>query len=240
MHISSFQLDVSEAPEVYGASRYMEPHTSTTRFFGTLKVDPEEDLDVSGSYRDWNEDTLNKITEYTVNGKYHMGGFEGTASYEWYSKFDNAIIGFGLGYNDGLYHHITYGFNFHQLEFGTFVGFYHQYMHIQYRGSTCSGIKSCTSSSSLNEDKNTIETSLFWGMYAGFFFGNFFLNYSLSAYTPGLDTEDENVHTPIITSNYITLGFHINKHIAISAGAIGSDVSSQWHWGGSLGIAYYP
>ena len=239
-HISRFELDTSEAPEVSGANRYMEPKTTTYRLFGTLKLDKDEDIAVSGTYRDWNTDTLTKVKTYTANGTYHLGGFEGTGGFELYKKSDIAVYGLGIGYNDGIYHHITYGFNFRHLEFGSYVGFFHQYMHIKYSGSSCSGIKTCTQDNgSFSEDKDDFETSLFWGLYAGIFIGDFFLSYSISGYTPGLDTDDEDISTPTITSNYFTLGYHINKNFALSVGAIGSDVDSHWHWAGSCGIHYY-
>jgi len=238
--ISRFELETSEAPEVSGPNRYLEPKTTTYRLFGTLKLDKNEDIAVSGKYRDWDADTLAKVKTFFANGIYHMGGFEGTGGFELYKKSDNAVYGLGIGYNDGIYHHITYGFNFQHFEFGSYLGFFHQYMHVKYSGSSCSGVNTCLhDNEDFNEDKNVFESSLFWGLYAGVFIGDFFLNYSLSGYTPGLDTDDESVSTPTITSNYFTLGYHINKNFAVSVGAVGSDVASHWHWAGSCGIHYY-
>lgn len=88
-------------------------------------------------------------------------------------------------------------------------------------------------------DKDDFETSLFVGLYAGAFIGDFYPSYSIGNYSPGLDAEDTSVHMPSITSNYFTLGYHINKNFAISPGAVGSDIDSHWHWAGSGGLHYY-
>lgn len=235
--IHSFTIDASEAPEVYGISRFQEPHSGTVRLYGSFKIDPRETVYACGSYGTWTAFRLDTLAvqdyeKHEVNGQYRLGGNEFTGGFEWFYKSNNALIGVGFSINDGLYHHITYGFNFEHFEIGSFLGLFHQYTFTTYSGKT--------DKKKVNESKNDLMTSLFGGGYIGAFVGDGFLNYTISAYRPDLDTDASNVKASVITTHYFTLGYHINKYFAASVGAVGSNVTSQWHWGVSLGFIYSP
>ena len=103
-------------------------------------------------------------------------------------------------------------FNF---EFGTFIGLFHQISRSKFR------------------------TSLFFGGYGSVYVGDAFLAYSLSDYTPRVSSDGTSISVNDITTHYITLGYHITKSFEVTAGAIGSNVGTQWHWAGSMGVGYY-
>jgi hypothetical protein len=236
-HVHNFQVDASEAPEVYGIGRYQQPKTSTMRLYGSFKIDPREDVAASGDYRTWSSwkwDTLvvQELNSFGSSGIYKMGGNEFTGGFEWFHKSDNALFGVGVSVNDGIYHHITYGFNTEHFEVGGFFGFFHQLLKIKSSFST--------NGESSDDAKYEFNTNVFWGFYTGVFLGDLFVNYSLSAYRPSFDVDGTTVRSSIVTSNYITLGYNINKHLAVTAGAIGTDVNSNWHWAANLGINFYP
>ena len=234
--VRSFQVDASEAPEVYGIGRYQQPKTSTMRLYGSFKIDPREDVPVSGDYKAWSSWSLDSIVQdlnsHSSRGIYRLGGNEFTGGFEWFHKSNVALIGVGVSFNDGIYHHITYGFNTEHFEIGGFFGLFHQFLEVYGSGST--------NDKSFNEAKMQLNTNLIWGFYTGVFLGDLFLNYNLSAYRPSFDIDGTNVRSSIVTSNYITLGYNINEHWAVTAGAIGTDVQSNWHWAASLGVNFYP
>ena len=234
--VRSFQVDASEAPEVYGIGRYQQPKTSTMRLYGSFKIDPREDVPVSGDYKAWSSWSLDSIVQdlnsHSSSGIYKMGGNEFTGGFEWFHKSNNALFGVGVSINDGIYHHITYGFNTEHFEIGGFLGFFHQLLKIQ--------DSLTTNKIMFDKVKSEFNTNVFWGFYTGIFLGDLFVNYSLSAYRPSFDIGFKTVRSSIVTSNYITLGYNINKHLAVTAGAIGTDVQSNWHWAANLGINFYP
>lgn len=213
--VSSFSIEASEAPEVYGVNRSLEDRTSTLRAYGSFKIDPKENLSANGSYTDWVQDSILKWKSYDVSGEYRMGGFEFAGGLEWYHKAKYALCGFGIAYNDGIAHHLTLGFNFSHFEFGTFIGLFHQISRSKFR------------------------TSLFFGGYGSVYVGDAFLAYSLSDYTPRVSSDGTSISVNDITTHYITLGYHITKSFEVTAGAIGSNVGTQWHWAGSMGVGYY-
>ena len=212
--VSSFNIQASESPEVYGVNRNLEDHTSTLRAFGSFKIDPKENLRASGSYTDWVQDSILKIKSYDVSGVYRMGGPEFTGGLEWYHKAKYALCGFGVAYNDGIAHHLTFGLNYSHFELGTFIGLFHQM------------------------SKSKFRTSLFFGTYGSVYVGDAFFAYSLSSYSPHIEAE-ASVSADAITTHYFTLGYHITKSIEATAGAVASNVGTQWHWGGAMGVGYY-
>lgn len=234
--VEYFQVDASEAPEVYGISRYQQPKTSTMRLYGSFKIDPHEDVLVNGDYRAWRRWSLDSLVQdlnsHSSSGIYRLGGNEFTGGFEWFHKSNVALIGVGVSVNDGIYHHITYGFNTEHFEIGGFFGLFHQLMEVYGSGST--------DGDSFGETKYQLNTNPFWGFYTGVFLGDLFLNYNLSAYKPSFDVDGTTIRSSIVTSNYITLGYNINEHWAVTAGAIGTDVQSKWHWAASLGVNFYP
>ena len=127
-HVHNFQVDASEAPEVYGIGRYQQPKTSTMRLYGSFKIDPREDVPVSGDYKAWSSWSLDSIVQdlnsHSSSGIYKMGGNEFTGGFEWFHKSNVALIGVGVSFNDGIYHHITYGFNTEHFEIGGFFGLF--------------------------------------------------------------------------------------------------------------------
>ena len=124
--ITGFRAEVAESPEVEGVRGYLEPHSSTFRFSGSYLFSPKETMAVSGSYSDYSADSLMRPTrEFTAKGVYELGGSDLNASFEWFKKLHFFLWGLGIGYDDGVYHHLKIGFNTRFVEAGAFMGTFH-------------------------------------------------------------------------------------------------------------------
>ena len=244
LRISSFNLEASESPEVYGINHNLEPHKSTLRLHGGIRLDNREDINVIGTYTDLTKDsdTLHKHENFTAEGMYEFGGFEVEGGATWFHKSDAFLYGIGIGFNDGIYHHLTLGINTTHFEAGVFAGLFHQYSRLRYYGETCNDITICEDDDweSTFGDETETRISPFYGLYLGAFLGEMFLEYSLSMYTPNLDIEDDKVNVPMITTNYITLGYRFNEQFEVSGGAIISAIKGKLHYAASLGVNFYP
>ena len=65
---------------------------------------------------------------------YKMGGLDFAGKVDYLYKSNYFLFGLGAGYKDGLFNHVTFGWNFSHIEFGAFTGVYHQYNEMQYYG----------------------------------------------------------------------------------------------------------
>ena len=94
---------VSDAPEVHGSNTTQEPYSSMWRVSGKVIGAKEEKID-------------------DKERTYEIGGVEGSGKIDYLHKSGTLIFGAGLGYDDGLYYHLTLGWNFRDFEFGFFTG----------------------------------------------------------------------------------------------------------------------
>ncbi len=240
-HINKLKISTSDAPEVHGMNTNWEAHSSMARINGKINVSKHKN--VSNSLEG--------------NEVYEMGGVDIAGKLDYLYKGNTVLTGFGLGYDDGLYHHFTLGWNFLHFEFGGFLGFFHQYSDIQYSGEKCSTTKKqdvsldgsvlwtedvCTSYTSFGKHKSEYITSLFAGAFAGIFIDKYFFNYSFSSYSRNIEIEDKRYSLSSITSHYFTLGYRLNKKFEFGAGVFLTKVGDKyvkWQLGMAGSISYY-
>ena len=171
---------------------------------------------------------------------YKMGGVEFTGKADFFYKANSAFLGTGIGYNDGIYHHFSFGGNFSHVEFGFFIGLYHQYFDADYVGEHCEVVLfSDDKCDSFSNESHGLSTSLFGGGFAGLIFGDFFLNYSLSVYAPSPEIEGGSPDLSGIHSNYFTMGYRFHW-VEVSAGFVMSLVEgSIASYGFTGGLSFY-
>ena len=240
-HIDKLKVSTSEAPEVHGMNTNLNSHSSMLRINGKMNISKHKDVNLSK-----NEEEV-----------YEMGGIDIAGKFDYLYKKNTVVIGFGLGLDDGLYHHFTLGWNFSHFEFGGFLGFFHQYRDIQYSGKKCSATKKqnvsidgsvlwkedvCTSYTPFDKHKSEFNTNLFIGTFAGVFIDKYFFNYSLSYYSPSIEIEGEGYDLPSVTSHYFTLGYKFNKKIEFSVGVVSTKVDYRYakrQYGITGSVSYY-
>ncbi|MBR4784857.1 MAG: hypothetical protein IK012_06340 [Fibrobacter sp.] len=241
--ISSFRVETPEAPEVEGVHAYMEPHSATYRFSGSVTISPKETMAVSGSYVNYSSDSLmQQSRSFSANGYYEFGGSDVNASFDWFGKASVMLIGFGVGYDDGIYHHLKVGFNTSVVEAGVYLGLYHQYTTLEINGSTCDTWPCSERDNwgSMSETNTDFYTNLFYGLYASIIIDDFFMSYNLSIYNPSVSGGGESVSSPDIYSHYIKGGYRISKHWEVNAGLIMSFVDPDYrHFAANVGAAFY-
>lgn len=241
--ISGFRVETPEAPEVEGVHTYMEPHSMSYRFSGSMNISPKETMAVSGSYSNYSSDSLMEDSrKFTARGIYEFGGSDVNATFDWFSKASVLLFGFGVGYDDGIYHHLKLGFNTSVFEAGVYVGFFHHYTELEIDGSTCSTWP-CSDDDNWSSIKNTdaeFYTSLLYGAYASVIVDDFFVSYNLSIYGPNVKGGGESVSSPNIYSHYFKSGYRISKHWEVYGGLILSFVDPDYrHFAGSAGASFY-
>ena len=242
--INSFSVETPEAPEVSGAHGYMESRSMSYRFSGSVTVSPKKDMAVSGSYSNYSSDSLLQDSRsFHTTGVYEFGGTDMNASFDWFGKAAFMLFGFGVGYDDGIFHHLKLGFNTPVVEGGVFFGLFHQYTTMHVSGSTCDTWP-CDERGdnwdSMSDTKTEFFTTIHYGAFASFFIDDFFMSYSLSIYSPSVEGGGESVSTPDIYSHYLKAGYRITKHWEVSAGIIMSFVDPDYHhFAGNVGASFY-
>lgn len=217
-----FKMETSESPAVMGIGRYQHYDKSTMRLHGSFKYGTEVTIEKNANYKDWVGNSG------VVDGTFHFSNFGLTGGLEWFHKFDQAVIGFGFAFGNGFYHHVIYGFNSKDIEFGVFLGLLDQEASIEVVGSRKS---------------SSILVDFFGGFYLNIFIGkNVFLSYCFSSYSPEIKVKDSkvsNVDSPQIISNYVTLGYHINETFAMTAGVSASLADFESLFSVFLGSSVY-
>lgn len=217
-----FKMETSESPAVMGIGRYQHYDKSTMRLHGSFKYGTEGTIEKNANYKDWLGNSG------VVEGTFHFSNFGLTGGLEWFHKFDKAVIGFGFAFGNGFYHHVTYGFNSKDIEFGVFLGLLDQEASIEVVGSRKS---------------SSVLVDFFGGFYLNIFIGkNVFLSYCFSSYSPEIKVKDSkvsNVDSPQIISNYVTLGYHINETFAVTMGAVATIADFVPLFSVSLGTFVY-
>ena len=245
-YVHKFRMTASEAPEVHGANTYQMPHSSSWRITGKVNANQRKDMDVtneSSVYKDLNH--LFDSYEGFSSATYTMGGIDFTGKMDYLYKIDNLILGMGVGYKDGIYHHFTLGFNFLNFEFGGFIGGFHQYSDLEYDGKTCNDewYYDDDECRYFADHHYRFNSSIMGGMFAGVYFEKLFFNYSLSVYRPRPEIEsydNYDLDVPQIATSYLTTGYRFNRWIEFSVGGIATYVEgSDWNLGFTSGISLY-
>ena len=242
-NLHRFRMTASEAPEVHGANTNLKPKSNNWRFTGKVNYNYEKKVDISENFH-WNK-TLDELFDgekiESSDAAYKMGGLDFTGKIDYLYKSNYFVFGLGAGYKDGLFNHVTLGWNFPHIEFGAFTGVYYQYSDLQYYGevvtSDCEDEGDCQKISDHNSELNT---SVFGGAYAGIYLDKLFFNYSVSTYTPNPQISGKGLNIPSITSHYFTVGYRFNDWLEITAGGIFTDIDDAGTNGGYTGgVSFY-
>lgn len=236
-HFQKLHMTASEAPEVHGANTYQQPHSASWRVTGKINSNTRRDVKITPE----TSNSKNKSKESVEpDWLYKMGGVEFTGKADFFYKANSAFLGTGIGYNNGIYHHFSFGGNFSHVEFGFFIGLYHQYFDADYVGEHCEVVLfSDDKCDSFSNESHGLSTSLFGGGFAGLIFGDFFLNYSLSVYAPSPEIEGGSPDLSGIHSNYFTMGYRFHW-VEVSAGFVMSLVEGRIaSYGFTGGLSFY-
>lgn len=247
-YVHKFRMVTSESPEVHGSNTYQTPHSSMWRVSGTVNANNKKHVDVtehSSVYKSL--DHIFDSYEDFSSATYKMGGIDFTGKIDYLYKVDHLILGTGVGYKDGVYHHFTLGFNFLNFEFGGFLGGFHQYSDLEYDGQTCGDgwdgdEDECRS---FAEHHYRFNNNVFAGLFAGFYLDKLFFNYSVSSYKPRPEIEGHDdtydLSVPGIATNYFTVGYRFNHWVEVSFGGILTYIGevSKWNYGFNGGVSLY-
>lgn len=227
-------MDVSEAPEVHGANTYQLSNTSLKRLTGKLNYNLEDEREFENGSRDI---------------VYEVGVLDFTFKYDYIKKGkDYLFAGAGVGYKDGLFYHFSLGANMPHIEIGGFLGLYHHFTQLDYKGEYCteSFLFFPTECEPFSKEDYDITTSLFVGAFASFYLEKFFINYSVSVYDPTVTLKipngDYSLSLPSISSHYLAFGYRLNKRLEFTSGAIFNYIHSpaaSWYIGLTSGINFY-
>ena len=104
-------MTASEAPEVHGANTCQTPHSASWRVTGKVNVNDKKDVDISEKVsRTGGIDDVFDGKYYSFGSAiYEMGGIDFTGKIDFLYKADFLVIGSGVGYKDGVFHHFTMG-----------------------------------------------------------------------------------------------------------------------------------
>ena len=242
--LHKFRMTVSEAPEVHGTNTNQKQNSSVWRFTGKVNYNYEEKEDISEDiHRTMDLDELfdEKKLQFD-DAAYKMGGLDFTAKADYLRKTEYFVYGFGLGYKDGLFNHIMFGWNFSHFEFGAFAGLYTQFNEVEYEGVIIDDDED-VANETIRDNSYHTGTSFFAGAYAGFYLEKLFFNYSVSTYLPPYVTIEDKLElsVPRITSHYFTVGYRLTDRIEISAGGIFTDIDTEGGANGGYtgGVSFY-
>lgn len=244
-NLHRFRMSASEAPEVHGGNTNLKPKSNNWRFTGKVNYNYEKNVNISEDIH-WSkslEEMFDGDDLESSDAAYKMGGLDFAGKIDYLYKSNYFVFGLGAGYKDGLFNHVTLGWNFPHIEFGAFTGVYYQYSDLQYYGEVvtddCEDDGNCQK---ISDHHSEFNTSFFAGTYVGFYIDKFFANYSVSFYTPNPDIDGKTLSVPTITSHYFTIGYRLNDWIEISAGGIITIIDvSDWgdNFGYTGGISFY-
>ena len=216
--VDHFEMEVPAAPEVHGAGRYLDDHSSVWRFSGGFqagrqeeeKLDPEEN--VTGSYE----------VVYPF--------FVGTAEFR--HKVKGFLFGPGVFINRGLYGNFVIGGNFKYFETGISAGLWLYTADYTYSGMEYSSTTTMyflfveTDHVESNEpfaSRSSIAYTIPLGGYLSVFFEPWSLNFSINAYPVIPYYVDDDVKDgfsyPWIVTEYFVLGYRIDDDKEIRLGA---------------------
>lgn len=233
-HFQKLHMTASEAPEVHGANTYQQQHSASWRVTGKINSNTRRDVKITA------EPFRSKKEGVEADWLYKMGGVEFTGKVDFLYKADRAILGTGVGYNNGIYHHFVFGENFSFFEFGFFIGLYHHYSNVEYVGEHCEVILfSDDKCEPFASESHGLYTTWLAGGFVGLILGDFFLNYSVSVYEPSPVIEGDSPSPSGIYSNYFTMGYRFDW-VELSAGVVATFVDEGFaNYGFTGGLSFY-
>jgi hypothetical protein len=236
-HFQKLHTTASEAPEVHGGNTSLQPHSASWRVTGKISSATRKDVEITPEVSKSRDKSKEGVE---ADWLYKMGGVEFTGKADFLYKANGPILGTGVGYNNGIYHHFLFGANFSHVEYGLFIGLYHHYSDVEYEGEHCElFIFSDDKCDSFSNESHGLYTTVFGGGFAGLILGDFFLNYSLSIYVPSPTIEDSSPGLSGIYSNYFTMGYRFH-FVELSAGLVATFIDEGFvNYGFTGGLTFY-
>lgn len=145
----------------------------------------------------------------------------------------------GLGYSSGVYGFASLGLNTKHFEIGVSAGVWNNFRDYEYEGIEYESLLGFLPEvDDVAGSSHSAGTSLL-GLYTSLYFGSFSLEVSASVY----DVDLENKHlseVPMIFTTYATVGYRLNEHWQLRAGAVNLQGSSveDMVWSGFAGVSY--
>jgi hypothetical protein len=240
-HVENFEMEVPAAPEVRGASGYMEHNSSSIRLSAKVHTWKQEKETLSGITNEKKanySEYKNYNVQEDVDGTYKIIYPYLTASIEYMYKIKIFLLGMNVSINRGILSNVSVGVNTRYFEAGLFGGLWIYANEYDYSGTvyvhksrktTVYDIDGAGSRYGLDDydisSSNHFESSSpgstvpFGGGYASAYYGPLSLNFSISLYYPNIsyesDSKDEKIQSdfnfPCVMTEYITLGYRLNK-----------------------------
>lgn len=258
--VEAFDMTVSPAHELRGASSYLEPHKNTMRLSGNIHAGRKKEGNISGLTNKVGDckDIVNCPGFYrysireNVDGVYMVDFPLFSASFDFIKKFEDVILGVNAGYDNGFDGNFVLGYNTEYFEIGAALGLWLLFRDFHYSGTEYNCIKYLrTSEEELKQssfERSSDKEILFtYGGFASVYFGLASLNYSINIYRPNPsysedsdgDKMNANFDFPLVVTQYITLGLRVHERIDIRLGTVnifGGFSKSHWAFNGGIGF----
>ena len=258
--VEAFDMTVTPAHELRGASSYLEPHKNTMRLSGNIHAGRKKEGNISGLTNKAGDckDVINcpgfdkNTIREDVDGTYTVDFPLFSASFDFIKKFEDIILGVNAGYNSGIDGYFVLGYNAEHFEIGAALGLWLHFRDFQYSGTEYNCVKYAWSSKQellqnsfeRSSDKEILFT---YGGFASVYFGLASLNYSINMYRPdpsyGKDWDGDKMNAnfdfPLVVTQYITLGLRVHERIDIRLGTVnifGGFSKSHWAFNGGIGF----
>jgi len=228
-NITKARLEVNPAPEMRGAGENMTTNRQL-RFSGGVNAGASKNIDVDGVH---NSDFKDIDLDYSIE----YGILNGAVEYAIKKKV--FLINAGVGLNKGLYTFGSFGLNTSYFELGVSGGLWYNF-----RDFYCEGTQTTTTLIFFQEtddyaNHSSRGASLMLGGYAAMYVGDFSFGVSASVYEADVESSDLS-YPPAVYTLYGTVGYRIDKHWAVRAGAVGlqGDGFDRAYWSGVAGVSY--
>ena len=260
-HVESFDMEVSAAHELRGASGYLEPHKSTMRLSANVHPGSNKKKRLSGIINEvgnckdivncngFNRDSIQE----KVDGVYAINFPIVTGSFDFIRKMENMLWGVNVGIDNGGDGNFLFGFNSEHFEIGLALGFWVHARNFEYSGTEYDCVKYAWSSKEKLATgpftrNSSMELHFTYGGFASAYIDPVSINYSINIYRPhpsyGEDWDGDKLNAdfeyPLVVTQYITLGTRINEYIELRLGAVnifGGFSGSYWAFNG--GLSFY-
>lgn len=245
-HLSKAKIEVNPAPEMRGAG---ENFTSgyKYRFSGGVNAAPSTTQKIHGIYNEWADWCGTKcrdlLSEHNASSKVNLE-YEFEYSYvngsaEVLGSAGPLLWSLGLGFNSGVYGFASLGLNTKHFEIGVSAGVWNNFRDYEYEGIEYESLLGLLPDVyDVAGTSHSAGTSLL-GLYTSLYFGSISLEVSASMYD--VDLENKRLsREPTIFTMYTTVGYRLDEHWSVRAGAVnlqGSGVEDMV-WSGFAGVSY--
>ena len=237
-HVTKVNMEVVPAPEMRGASGYMESNQSKIRFSGSVNIGDDEEVKIKGLKNPLGpgcdskcrSEMENRVSE-DVDATYSIVYPYVESSFESLHKNGNFLWSLGLGISRGAYGFFTVGFNTKHFEIGLADELWWVFRDFEYSVEYYDDLFVSGSSRTGMALRNV------FGGYASVYLDKVSLNYSINAYRPSPTYSDSDAHAdfdlPYVLTEYISVGYRFTKTVEARVGAVNMfGEFPGWHWSG--------